>query len=107
MHFSDTGQSDMPRVDSLTCAIPTREISLLTRIGVAQGGQSFKDPNILGHHFHGHYGRPGTDGTPCDPPTTNGTTCFRGDNIFADINPGECVEYEYHIPAVHAPGTFW
>ncbi|EIE26107.1 hypothetical protein COCSUDRAFT_46497 [Coccomyxa subellipsoidea C-169] len=72
-----------------------------------EGGQSFKDPNILGHHFHGHYGRPGTDGAPCSPPPADGTTCFRGDNIFADINPGECVEYEYDIPAVHSPGTFW
>ncbi len=74
---------------------------------IMQGGQSFKDPNILGHHFHGHYGRPGTDGAPCNPPPADGTTCFRGDNIFADINPGNCVEYEYDIPAVHSPGTFW
>ncbi|BDA44392.1 probable multicopper oxidase LPR1 homolog 3 at C-terminar half [Coccomyxa sp. Obi] len=71
------------------------------------GGQSYKDPNILAHHFHGHYGSPGTDGTPCDPPPADGTKCFRGDNIFADINPGECIEYQYDIPAVHSPGSFW
>ncbi len=61
----------------------------------------------MAHHFHGHYGRPGTDGAPCNPPPADGTPCFRGDNIFANINPGNCNEYEYDIPAVHSPGIFW
>ena len=72
-----------------------------------QDGQSYKDPNIAAHHFHGHYGNPGTDNVPCDPPPAAGNTCYRGDNIFAEIDPGQCNEYQYDISPVTAPGTFW
>ena len=73
----------------------------------AQDGQSYKDPNIAAHHFHGHYGNPGTDNVPCDPPPAAGNACYRGDNIFAEIDPGQCNEYQYDISPVTAPGTFW
>ena len=72
-----------------------------------QGGQSYKDPNIAAHHFHGHYGNPGTNNVPCDPPPPTGVNCYRGDNIFADLPPGQCNEYQYDISPVTAPGTFW
>lgn len=77
-----------------------------TLFGV-QGGQSYKDPNIAAHHFHGHYGNPGTNNIPCDPPAPAGVTCYRGDNIYADIMPGHCNEYQYDVSPVTSPGTFW
>ena len=77
----------------------------VTRCG--QSGQTYREPNILAHHLHGHYGNPGTDNVPCQPPSTDGARCFRGDNIFADISPGACVEYQYDISPVNSPGTFW
>ena len=72
-----------------------------------QSGQSYKDPNVAAHHFHGHYGNPGTNNVPCDPLPPAGVSCYRGDNIFADIMPGRCNEYQYDISRVTAPGTFW
>ena len=72
-----------------------------------QSGQSYKDPNVAAHHFHGHYGNPGTNNVPCDPLPPAGVSCYRGDNIFADIMPGRCNEYQYDISHVTAPGTFW
>ena len=72
-----------------------------------QSKQSYKDPNIAAHHFHGHYGNPGTNNVPCDPPLPAGVSCYRGDNIFADIMPGHCNQYQYDISPVTAPGTFW
>ena len=44
---------------------------------------------------------------PCDPPAPPGVTCYRGDNIFADILPGQCNEYQYDVASDASPGTFW
>jgi hypothetical protein len=72
-----------------------------------QSGQTYREPNMLAHHLHGHYGNPGTDNVPCQPAPADGAPCFRGDNIFADIVPGACAEYQYDISPVNSPGTFW
>jgi hypothetical protein len=72
-----------------------------------QGAESYRDPNIAAHHLHGHYGNPGTNNDPCDPPPPPGVTCYRGDNIYADILPGQCTEYQYDVAGVMTPGTFW
>ena len=71
------------------------------------GGISvFKDINILANHLHGFYGNPGTDNVPCDPEPEGGP-CYKGDNIFADIEPGQCNCYQYDFPTVASPGALW
>lgn len=73
----------------------------------SDGANGLREPNIVAHHFHGLYGSPGTDDTPCNPPPEDDSSCWRGDNIFNNILPGTCSEYQYDVPLVHAPGTFW
>ena len=71
------------------------------------GGISvFKDVNILANHLHGFYGNPGTDNVPCDP-VPEGGPCYRGDNIFEDMLPGQCNYYQYDFPSVASPGALW
>lgn len=71
------------------------------------GGISvFKDINILANHLHGFYGSMGTDSPPCDP-TPEGAPCYRGDNIFADIEPGQCAYYQYDFSLINSPGALW
>ena len=70
-------------------------------------GVNYKtDPNIYANHLHGTYGNPGTNNIPCDNPTP-GIPCYRGDNIFQDILPGNCQDYQYDIPTVHSTGNLW
>lgn len=72
------------------------------------GGISvFKDINILANHLHGFYGSMGTDGYVCDDPLPTDGPCYRGDNIFADIEPGSCAYYQYDFPLVASPGALW
>ena len=72
------------------------------------GGISvFKDINILANHLHGFYGSMGTDAAPCDSPLPTDGPCYRGDNIFADIEPGTCAYYQYDHPLVASPGALW
>lgn len=71
------------------------------------GNNGFKEPNILSNHFHGLYGNPGTENQPCDPLPADGSPCYRGDNIFNNIMPGTCAEYQYDIASVHSPGSYW
>ena len=72
------------------------------------GGISvFKDINILANHLHGFYGSMGTDGYECDAPLPADGPCYRGDNIFADIEPGSCAYYQYDYPLVASPGALW
>ncbi|KAK9818805.1 hypothetical protein WJX74_002226 [Apatococcus lobatus] len=72
-------------------------------------GNNYKtDPQIYANHLHGFYGNPGTNNTVCSYTDPNpDIPCSRGDNIFQDILPGGCHDYQYDIPAVHAPGTLW
>ena len=44
---------------------------------------------------------------PCDPPVDPDVPCYRGDNIFANIYPGACGDYQYDFASVHSPGVFW
>lgn len=67
----------------------------------------YKDSNILASHLHGFYGNPGTNAAPCDPPVDPNIPCYRGDNVFADIVPGECGDYQYDFASTHSPGVFW
>jgi hypothetical protein len=94
-------------VQSSRCNALLIALQLIRTIMLLQGGQSFKDPNILAHHLHGHYGNPGTNAEPCSPAPPAGIPCYRGDNIFVDILPGNCTEYQYDISPVNSPGTFW
>lgn len=72
------------------------------------GGISvFKDINILANHLHGFYGSMGTDAGACDAPLPEDGPCYRGDNIFADIEPGTCAYYQYDFPLVASPGALW
>ncbi|KAK9818159.1 hypothetical protein WJX72_008005 [[Myrmecia] bisecta] len=73
------------------------------------GPNGFKDTNVISHHWHGHYGNPGTSNThACDPPiSADSRACYRGDNIFSSILPGQCNEYQYDVTNNHAPGLFW
>ncbi|KAL3147413.1 hypothetical protein ABBQ38_014479 [Trebouxia sp. C0009 RCD-2024] len=74
---------------------------------MTSGGISvFKDINILANHLHGFYGSMGTDSPPCDP-MPEGGPCYRGDNIFADIEPGQCAYYQYDFPRIASPGALW
>jgi len=66
-----------------------------------------KDPNILASHLHGFYGNPGTNASACDPPLDPGVPCWHGDNIFHDILPGACADYQYDFTPYHSPGVFW
>ena len=73
-----------------------------------EGTNSFRDSNTFANHFHGLYGNPGTNNVPCDPPAQNGSIfCMRGDDVFANLAPQQCGEYQYDIPAEHSPGAFW
>ena len=76
----------------------------LTQVG---GISIFKDVNILASHLHGFYGNPGTDNVACDPMPTDGFPCYRGDNIFADMAPGQCTWYQYDFSSVGSPGVMW
>ena len=73
----------------------------------AEGTNGFKDPNILANHLHGFMGNPGTDNVPCDPAPADGVACYRGDNIFADVFPGQCTEWQYDVPNEHPLGMLW
>ena len=72
-----------------------------------EGFNYVKDPNIYANHLHGLYGNPGTDNIACDAPIESGVPCSRGDNIFQDVYPGQCADYQYDIASVHAPGNLW
>lgn len=73
----------------------------------AEGTNGFKDPNILANHLHGFMGNPGTENVPCDPAPADGVACYRGDNIFADVFPGQCTEWQYDVPNEHPLGMLW
>ena len=74
----------------------------------AEGTNGFKDPNILAHHMHGFFGNPGTDNVPCDTSLVDPSlVCYRGDNVFADVFPGECKDWQYDIPLDHPVGMLW
>ena len=74
----------------------------------AEGTNGFKDPNILAHHMHGFFGNPGTDNVPCDSNLVDPSLiCYRGDNVFADVIPGECKDWQYDIPLDHPVGMLW
>ena len=73
----------------------------------AEGNNGFKDSNVLSQHFHGLFGNPGTNNIACDPSAQDAAFCVRGDNIFTNILPGQCGEYQYDIALEHAPGTYW
>ena len=44
---------------------------------------------------------------PCDPPPADGVPCYRGDNIFIDVFPGKCSEWQYDVPNNHSLGMLW
>ena len=72
------------------------------------GGNGFKDVNTYAQHFHGLWGNPGTNNVPCDGALHNGSLfCMRGDNVFADVAPKECGEWQYDVAPDHAPGSYW
>ncbi|KAK9818823.1 hypothetical protein WJX74_006953 [Apatococcus lobatus] len=87
---------------------PAQTASYAIRQGPnVDSGNNYKtDPNIYANHLHGIYGNPGTDNIPCNH-TDAGIPCYRGDNIYQDVLPGACNDYQYDIPTVHAPGTLW
>ena len=82
----------------------TSSANALTQVG---GINIFKDVNILASHLHGFYGNPGTDNVACGPMPTDGFPCYRGDNIFADMAPGQCTWYQYDFSSVGSPGVMW
>ena len=72
-----------------------------------EGSEAYHDPNIIANHLHGFNGNPGTDNVPCDPPPADGVPCYRGDNIFIDVFPGQCSEWQYDVPNNHSLGMLW
>ena len=52
-------------------------------------------------------GNPGTENVPCDPAPADSVACYRGDNIVADVFPGQCTEWQYDVPNEHPLGMLW
>ena len=80
-----------------------------SQVGPQEGGNNgFRDSNTYAQHFHGLWGNPGTNNVPCDGPLQEGSLfCVRGDNVFADVLPGDCGEWQYDVALEHAPGNYW
>ncbi|KAK9804565.1 hypothetical protein WJX73_000182 [Symbiochloris irregularis] len=67
----------------------------------------YKDPNLFTSHLHGYFGNPGTNVAPCKKTNESDAFCVGGDNIFIDINPGQCGEYRLPIAPISSPGVYW
>lgn len=51
---------------------------------------------------------PGTDNVPCDSNLVDPSLiCYRGDNVFADVFPGQCKDWQYDVPLDHPVGMLW
>lgn len=57
--------------------------------GAARARDSLRRPNTTSLHMHGWHVSP------------------REDDVFSLVAPGESKRYDYHLPADHAPGTYW
>ncbi|KAH8069155.1 multicopper oxidase [Aureococcus anophagefferens] len=61
--------------------------------GAARARDSLRRPNTTSLHMHGWHASP--------------RVSPREDDVFSLVAPGESKRYDYHLPADHAPGTYW
>ena len=104
---SMSGCVRLQKLGTLCLHTPPGDRPWTEHVGAGAQNNDKKDPNILASHLHGFYGNPGTNASACDPPLDPGIPCWRGDNIFHNILPGACADYQYDFTPYHSPGVFW